>query len=415
MADQVPLSDEEIEAQKRVPARALYATYTVGLTTNSLVTMMKVIVPLWAVMIGMSPGEIGLAMGAGGLVPFIFSIHGGTMMDRLGTRRITIIFAALGALTLPLYPLMPWVIALFVLQLVSGYTTNMGWMGAQALIVQFGRGNTEMIAKFSFATRIGTICGPILIGAIWDVAGPWGAFLFCGLIGISIVACTYMVPAHLTDGEFADNPPPIRAADMIPRLSDYIQAFAMMAIPAVAFVVAVTYIRIASSAMQGSFYVVYLEGIGMSGTLIGILLAMSEGGGMFGSFIAKPMERIMAPHWVLLIFIALSLFFISVTPYLGGIFVLLLIASGIRGSAQGLAQPVMFAVLSRAVSRKEQGMSIGLRTTSNRLATIMVPTIMGYVVEWTSIEDSFWIVGGALIACCGIVALIIRRLPGFKT
>ncbi len=415
MADQVPLTEEEIEAQKRVPARALYATYTVGLTTNSLVTMMKVIVPLWAVTIGMSPGEIGLAMGAGGLVPFIFSIHGGTMMDRLGTRRITIIFAALGALTLPLYPLMPWIIALFVLQLVSGYTTNMGWMGAQALIVQFGRGNTDMIAKFSFATRIGTIAGPILIGAIWDVAGPWGAFMFCGLIGLSIVACTYMVPAKLTDGEFADNPPPIRAADMIPRLSDYIQAFAMMAIPAVAFVVAVTYIRIASSAMQGSFYVVYLEGIGMSGTLIGILLAMSEGGGMFGSFIAKPMERLMAPHWVLLIFIALSLFFISVTPYLGGIFVLLLIASGIRGSAQGLAQPVMFAVLSRAVSRKEQGMSIGLRTTSNRLATIMVPTVMGYVVEWSSIEDSFWIVGGALIACCGIVALIIRRLPGFKT
>lgn len=415
MTDRIPLSDEEIEAQKRVPARALYATYTVGLTTNSLVTMMKVIVPLWAVQLGMSPGEIGLAIGAGGLMPFIFSIHGGTMMDRLGTRRITILFAALGAATLPLYPMMPWVIALFVLQLVSGYTTNMGWMGAQSLIVQFGRGNTDMIAKFSFATRIGTVSGPILIGAIWDIAGAWGAFLFCGLIGLSIVACTYMVPAQLADRDVMENPQPIRFADMVPRLSDYIQAFAMMAIPAVAFVVAVTYLRIASSAMQGSFYVVYLEGIGFTGTLIGILLAMAEGGGMLGSFIAKPMEKLMAPHWVLLIFIAMSLFFIAVTPYLGGLFVLLIIASGLRGSAQGLAQPVMFAVLSRAVSRKEQGMSIGLRTTSNRLATIMVPTIMGYIVEWTSIEDSFWIMGVLLIGACGIISLIIRRLPGFQT
>ncbi len=415
MTDRIPLSDDEIEAQKRVPARALYATYTVGLTTNSLVTMMKVIVPLWAVQLGMSPGQIGLAMGAGGLVPFIFSIHGGTMMDRLGTRRITIIFAALGAVTLLLYPMMPWVAALFILQMLSGYTTNMGWMGAQALIVQFGRGNTDMIAKFSFATRIGTVSGPILVGAIWDVAGPWGAFSFCALIGLSIVACTYMVPAKLTDGELAEHPQAIRVADLVPRLADYIQAFAMMAIPAVAFVVAVTYIRIASSAMQGSFYVVYLEGIGFSGTLIGILLAMSEGGGMFGSFIAKPMEKLMAPHWVLLIFIALSLFCIAITPYLGGIFVVLLIASAFRGSAQGLAQPVMFAVLSRAVSRKEQGMSIGLRTTSNRLATMMVPTVMGYIVELTSIEDSFWIMGAILIGACGVIALIIRRLPGFQT
>jgi hypothetical protein len=60
-------------------------------------------------------------------------------------------------------------------------------------------------------------------------------------------------------------------------------------------------------------------------------------------------------------------------------------------------------------------MSIGLRTTANRLATIMIPTIMGFVVEWTTIEDSFWIVGGTLIAACGVVALIVRRLPGFKT
>jgi hypothetical protein len=40
---------------------------------------------------------------------------------------------------------------------------------------------------------------------------------------------------------------------------------------------------------------------------------------------------------------------------------------------------------------------------------------MGYIVEWTSIEDSFWIMGGILIGACGVISLIIRRLPGFKT
>lgn len=415
MTDRAPLSEDEIEAQKRVPAKALYATYGVGLTSNALVTMMKVIVPLWAVRIGMSPGEIGLAMGAAGLLPFILSIHGGTLMDRLGTRRITLIFAAVSTVVMLLYPAMPWIAMLFLLQLLSGFTTNMGWMGAQALIVQFGRGNTGMIAKFSLATRIGTVSAPILIGIIWDVAGPWGAFLFAGLVAAGVVVSTFLVPKPLAEAELEDAPRDIRFKELVPRVADYIQAFSMIAIPAVAFIVAVTYLRIASSAMQGSFYVVYLEGIGYTGTLIGVLLAMSEGGGLFGTLIAKPMEKLMAPHWVLIIFIALSIFFIAVTPYLGGIFALLLIASTFRGSAQGLCQPVMFAVLSRAVSRKEQGMSIGLRTTANRLATIMVPTVMGFIVEWTTIEDSFWIVGGTLIVACGVVALVVRRLPGFKT
>jgi MFS family permease len=415
MTDRAPLSQDEIDAQKRVPAKALYATYGVGLTSNALVTMIKVVVPLWALRIGMSPGEIGLAMGAGGLLPFLLSIHGGTLMDRLGTRRVTLLFSILSLVVILLYPALPFVAMLFLLQIMSGLTTNMGWMGAQALIVQFGRGNTEMIAKFSLATRIGTVIAPILIGIVWDIAGPWGAFPFAGLFAAGVVVCTYLVPRALAEPDLLDTRPAIRARELVPRLADYIQAFSMIAIPAVAFIVAVTYLRIASSAMQGSFYVVYLDGIGYTGTLIGVLLAISEGGGMFGTLIAKPMERLMAPHWVLIIFIALSIFFIAVTPYLGGIFALLLIASTFRGSAQGLCQPVMFAVLSRAVSRKEQGMSIGLRTTANRLATIMIPTIMGFVVEWTTIEDSFWIVGGTLIAACGVVALIVRRLPGFKT
>jgi sugar phosphate permease len=75
----------------------------------------------------------------------------------------------------------------------------------------------------------------------------------------------------------------------------------------------------------------------------------------------------------------------------------------------------MFAILSRAVSRREQGMSIGLRTTANRLASMMVPPVMGLVVEVSSIEMSFVIVGGLLIGLCGVVGLVIRRIPGFKT
>lgn len=407
-------TDSDADASA-IPARILYATYAVGLASNALVLMLRVVVPLWAVQLGMSAGEIGLALGAGGVLPFVLAIHGGSLMDRLGTRRVTLVFAVTSTVLCALYPVMPFVIALYLLQVLSGFTTNMGWVGAQSLIVQFGRGNTTLISRFSMAARIGTLMAPIAVGAVWDISGHWGAFMFCAVWSGTVVIALLMVPKALVEGvaEKADQKVTLR--DVLPRLSDYTSAFAMMAAPAVAFIVAVTYLRIGSSSMQGSFYVVYLEGIGYTGTLIGILIAMSEGGGMFGTVFAGPMERIMAPHWVLLLHIVLSLFFISVTPFLGGIFILLLIASGFRGSSQGLSQPVMFAILSRAVSKREQGLSIGLRTTANRLATMMIPPIMGLVVELSSIEMSFVIVGGLLIALCGVVGLIIRRIPGFKT
>ncbi len=398
-----------------IAARVLYATYAVGLASNALVLMLKVLVPLWALRLGMSAGEIGLAIGVAGALPFLLAIHGGSLMDRLGTRRVTLAFAVTSSLLCGLYPFLPFVAALFMLQLLSGLTTNMGWVGAQSLIVQFGRGNTTVISRFSLASRIGTLMAPVAIGAVWDISGHWGAFLFCALWSFTVVAALFMVPKALVESAAGRADKPLRLKELLPRLSDYIQAFAMMAIPAVAFIVAVTYLRIASSAMQGSFYVVYLESLGLTGTLIGILIAMSEGGGLFGTLFAGPMERIMAPHWILLLHVVLSLFFIAITPMLGGIFVLLLIASGIRGSSQGVSQPVMFAILSRAVSRRKQGMSIGLRTTANRLASMTIPPMMGYLVEATSIEASFYILGGLLIALCGAVGLVIRRIPGFKT
>ena len=398
-----------------IPARILYATYAVGLASNALVLMLRVVVPLWAVQLGMSAAEIGLAIGASGVLPFVLAIHGGSLMDRLGTRRVTLVFAVTSTVLCALYPIMPFVIALYLLQVLSGFTTNMGWVGAQSLIVQFGRGNTMLISRFSMAARIGTLMAPIAVGAVWDISGHWGAFLFCAVWSGTVVIALLMVPKALVETVAEKAGQKVTLRDVLPRLSDYTSAVAMMAAPAVAFIVAVTYLRIGSSSMQGSFYVVYLEGIGYTGTLIGILIAMSEGGGMFGTVFAGPMERIMAPHWVLLLHIVLSLFFISITPFLGGIFILLLIASAFRGSSQGLSQPVMFAILSRAVSKREQGLSIGLRTTANRLATMMIPPIMGFIVEFSSIEMSFVIMGGLLIALCGVVGLIIRRIPGFKT
>lgn len=398
-----------------VPARVLYATFAVGFASNSLILMLKVLVPLWAIQLGMSAGEIGLAIGAAGLLPFLLAIHGGSLMDRLGTRRVTLAFAFTSTALCALYPVLPFVAALFLLQLLSGLTTNMGWVGAQSLVVQFGRGNTMLISKFSLSARVGTFVAPIMVGAVWDIAGAWGAFIFCAVWSLSVVAALLMVPKTLVEriAEKADRG--VRPSDLLPRRTDYMQAFAMLAVPAVAFIVAATFIRIGSSAMQGSFYVVYLEGIGLTGTLIGFLIAVSEGGGLLGISVAAAMERIMAPHWVLLLNIVLSLFFITITPFLGGIFVLLLVASAIRGAAQGLSQPVMVAILSRAVSPRDQGMSIGLRSTANRLATMLTPALMGYLVEISSLEMSFALLGGLLIAASGIVALVIRRIPGFST
>lgn len=398
-----------------IPKRAFYAAYATGFFGNGMTLLIKVVFPLWAIHLGMSPSMIGFSIGISALLPFLLSIHSGVLMDRLGTRRVTLVFAITTMVATPLYPAMPWVAAVIILQLITGLTTNMVWVGAQSLICQYTKGATSLIGRFSFYARIGTLSTPILVGAMWDLAGPWGAFAFGGAWAGMVCIALLAVPVVKDLPEAEAVKVPLRQSDLTPKISDYVQAFSLIAIPAVAFIVATTVLRISSSGIQSSFYVVYLNNIGLSGTEIGILISISEGIGCFGTLAAGPMERFIRPHWVMLLFVVMSLFFITITPLLGGIYALLAIATAMRGFAQGLTQPVMFGILARAVSVKQQGISIGLRTTANRLASILVPIVMGVVADAAGIEASFLIIGGCLILLCGLAALVVRRISGFQT
>ena len=392
--------------------RALYTAYASGGANNAVNMMLRVVVPLWALQLGMSPSMIGIAIGAGGVLPFLLSIHGGVLMDRFGTRRVNVILTLLGTIAMALYPLLPIASALIVLQMITGFTTNMGWMGAQSMIVQIAPGDTAVIGKFSIASRVGTLVAPVLTGAVWDLTGHWGAFLFITISSVATFLAFYWSPAAEVDATATREQTSVR--DLIPRFSEYIQAFAMMAVPVIAFVSVITFVRIGGAAVQGSFYIVYLEHIGISGTMIGVLMGVSEGFGMFGSGIAGRIERALKPHWTLILFHALAIFFVCVTPFLGGIMVLLVLAAMMRGSSQGLGQPVMFAVLSRAVSREEQGRSIGLRTTINRISSMGVPPFMGIIAEHSGLEASFAITGVIFIGVSLGAVVFARGIKAFQ-
>ena len=411
---QAPGAAGGVEDRPAIPARAIHATYGLGFSANAVTTMLKVVVPLWAIQLNLSATEIGFAIGMSALMPFLLSIHGGVLMDKLGTRRVTFAYAVTTALVCPLYPIFPTFAALVLFQLITGLTSNMVWFGAQTLITGFTKGQTTLLARFSIVARCGTLIGPVVIGVIWDLTGHWGAFGFLGAAGAFVMVVLFMVPATAEAVHREARPRPA-LRDLIPNWHDYAAAFSMMAIPTVAFVVAMTALRISSTGIQTSFYVVYLNEIGFLGTLIGVLLGISEAAGLLGAVMAGWWEKLIKPHWVFLIFGTLSLFFVTITPALGGMFLILAIATASRGYAQGLSQPVMFGILARAVDPSLQGTSIGLRTTSNRFATVLVPLIMGIVADAVGIAYSFYLVGGTLIAGCLVLALFVRRIPDFRT
>jgi len=380
-----------------------------------------VLVPLYAVSLGMSYTQVGVLIGVRSVLAMVLAIHAGALMDRFGTKRIMVCLVLSAIVLAPLYPAMPSFTALIALQVLCGAAVSLNWLGGQTLIAQIGHGEAHYIGVFSFAARIGTFVAPIVSGAVWDFGGPWPAFLFASLWAGVTLGAVLLVPAPApvanpeaeTAAETATAPPAFRLRDAFPRLSDYTGSFAMLLIPAIAITGALVFVRNGTSGIQNSIYVVYLEQVGLTGTMIGLLFAAVEATSGLGSLLGGRAMRWMDPQWFLVICIALALALIAITPWIAGVLALLFLAQLVRGLIQGVAQPVMFSIQAKSVGRHQQGLVVGLRQTLNRLAAILVPPLMGVAADLWGIGNSFLIMGAVLIGICGLIALGVRRAPRF--
>src|SRR5216684_2060328 len=390
---------------------AVYATGLLGMGYTDLYIFL---IPLYALSLGMSAGEVGVLAGGRHLLALFLSIHVGVLMDRFGTRRVTLFFVWAAIALSPLFPLVPSFWPLMLLQIVNGAALSFGWSGSQTLIAQLTGGDAEHIGRFNFFARLGTTIAPIIVGGAWDIGGAWPAYMIGVAWGILLTIALLRAPEAEIAPDRAGAAGGMRAArfrlrDTVPRLSDYIACFSLMAIPAVAMTMAIFFLRNATNSVQFSLYVVYLDEIGLTGTTIGVLFSAIEITSALGSLFAGRAMRLGDPQRTMLSGTVLSILLICGTPFLGGIFVLLLVAQIGRGWLQGVVQPMMFSVQAKAVGRYRQGSVVGLRQTMNRLAAIVTPPVMGAIADWWGATASFVVLGVFLLLACAPIVRITRR------
>jgi MFS family permease len=387
--------------------------YVVGLFSMGYVDFYIFLMPLYCLSLGMSAGEVGVIVGARSALAVFLSIHVGVLMDRFGTRRVTMFFVLAGICLAPIFPLVQWFWALLLLQILIGGVLSFAWSGSQTLIAQLAEGDAGYIGRFSFFARIGTAVAPIIVGLAWDFGGAWPAYMLGVAWGLVLTAALLRAP----EAETAPREPAsghvqqrrFRARDALPRLSDYIACFALMAIPAVAATMAIMFLRVSTNSVQYSVYIVYLDTIGMTGTVIGLLFAAIEIASGFGSLAAGRAMRWGDPQKTMLTGTVLSIVFICATPFLGGVFALLLLAQLGRGWLQGIVQPMMFSVQAKAVGRYRQGAMVGLRQTTNRFGAIVIPPIVGVIADWWGMTESFVVLGLLLLLICIPIVRMTRR------
>ena len=161
-----------------VRSRPPASLYVAGPFAQGYTQLYNFLVPLYGLSLGLSAGEIGMLVAGRSFLAMFLSIHVGVLMDRFGTRRVTLFFVWTAMALAPVFPLLSWFWPLLLLQVANGGALQFAWSGSQTLIAQLAEGEAEYLGRFSFFARIGTTVAPMIAGAIWDFGGAWPSYAF---------------------------------------------------------------------------------------------------------------------------------------------------------------------------------------------------------------------------------------------
>ncbi len=372
--------------------------------------MFYVVGPLWALSFGASAFEIGIAMGARSFLPFLFAIHGGALHDRLGVRRVMIFCALTSAALTLLYPVFPMILAMILLQIITGFLHTLGWIGAQTQISQLTKGHPKYMGRFTSASTISNFFTPIFAGITWDLAGPWGTFgmlsVWCVLLWVSVIMMPVPDAAVVAKGRATWR-------TFLPTLGDYRDALRLVIVPAVAFVIFGSFLINSLLSMRFTFLPVYMESVGFEGTVIGFMVGFAF---LIGSITALPtahLRRRFPAHRILVFATILAAVGLGLTPFYidisGLIFVTVMFGTGV-----GLGMALALSLLSTVVSTEQLGLSVGLRITANRFSSFCIPILAGGIIEIVGLAAGFYATAffagfGALAA-----AIYVMRMPSVK-
>lgn len=392
---------------------------TIALTFWICHTMLRPLIGPYGQGLGLTPTAIGVVIGIQAVPAVLFAIPLGARLDRSGARTILTGGAALMLLGGGAMVVARDVTTLVTAQIILGFGTLGVWLTIQSLVTFAGRDprhRSRSIANYSVCIVTGQLLGPLIGGAIADVFGYVASFAVFSAVCVGLLAAAF---ARYPDRDFAAPPAPSPTTpvttatrpvgDTERRSSSHRDAVRLLRERGVLLTVVVSFLALFLIDLRMSFVPVFLQDIGWSPGLIGVLLSTSSA----CALLARPVFPALVARFNSATVVALCLLpgacalgLLAFTSSIGGLFVL----AAIAGVSLGLAQPLTLSLTAEFTGPTQRGLAVALRVMSNRLALWLSPMMFGLLVTAIGIQAAFLVGTAGLAVIAAGVAWRFRRL-----
>lgn len=371
-----------------------------------------------ALSLGASTLEIGLVQSAFSLLPAVLAVSIGRFVDRAGGTRPMI--AAMIALTAGgvIAAYAGGLLVLAVSQIVMGLGQIIYLVAGQALVANVGPRDEREIRFGTYATvvSIGQLIGPALaaaiIGGVTAVAigsllpdSPEG-LVFLASAGITLVAVllTSLLPRLTKRGDRPRTPPDETGSSTLAIARRVLRRPGMRAAMFISIVVISTLDALIA------YLPAYGAATGLSVALVGALLSIRAGAALLSRIFMRQLIARLGRERLLAVTMSAAGLSLLAVPFVDSELMLIGIMI-VVGLGLGLVQPMTIAWVANRSPRSERGTALGVRITGNRLALLIVPTLLGAIAGAVGLEAIFVVMGVALGVAAAAVRVIGYDLP----
>lgn len=387
------------KTKTRVPLFALLGANGISMVGNVL-TMIAV--PWFVLQTTGSAARTGLVATFTALPAIIAAFFGGTLVDRMGHKRMSVISDAMSCLTVALIPLLYQLLGahfafwqLLVLVFMGALLDAPGGTARLSLLPDVAKTAGMRLERVNSAAqaiqRGSNLLGAPLAGFLIAVMGPSRVlWMDAASFAISALMIAVLVPSP------AAAPPETKRTRYLEDLKEGLR-FIRRDPLIFAIVSTIMVTNFLDAPLFAVVMPVYVKQSMGSAVNLGLIIAGFGAGAMLGTLIFGAIGHHLPRRMTFalsFIVVGLQFFFLALLPPLGFI----ILAFAVLGLASGPLNPIIMTVMQERVPAELRGRVFGTMTAGAYLAVPLGMLLTGYMVELTSVRTTLLIQASIYLA-----------------
>ena len=368
----------------------LYLTLTLALLTITCVQSGRVLFSLYALNLGADPFAVGILSGSSSALPLLLSWQVGRLSDRFGSRLLLMIGAAGGALGMLLPYALPGLPALYLAAVTNGLLFACCSVSLQNLVglLSSPADRAKNFSNFSLMASAANFLGPLIAGFSIDLSGYGIASLYIMALALAAIAIL-AIWGNLLPGGSGEASPSGSVRDLLADSG----LWRVMA----------TSSLVVTGVVLFQFYMpIYGHNIGLSASVIGVVLAIFPGAAFIVRVFLPQMIRLFGENKLLAYAFFIGAAGMMLVPFFQSALTLGLISFAF-GIGMGCGQPITIMMTFSGSEKGRSGEALGLRITANHLARMVMPVLFGTIGAAFGVFPVFWI-NAMMLASGGFLA-----------